>query len=406
MNAHALTVSDLNNDVFQDVAVVTGKDAEDKVLVLLGDGTGGFLPDPLAYDVVDPVDIVAGDFDGDNNFDDLATANDTLGAPEVSVLGNDNYALGTFFDPVGVATPMGPSAAITANFDVPASLVVAGHSEGVARLSNGTEVAEFLVFTAPPAPTFGGGVGVTAVAVDDLNDDAADDIVTANFVSQDVSVILSGETGGPTADTYPITTGPVSVTSGDFDDDGTPDLATAGFSSDQVTVMLTDTSGTDPVPGPPVQIPAGGHKPSTILSGDIAGDGNLDLVSVNASSNDASVLVGDGTGGFVLGPDPLFPETFPTGGGHPSTPSWPMSARTTGRSSRVSPTATSTSSPPTPAPATSRCSWLTASAASRSLGGSRPAPATASPPSRWLRSTATPSPTSWLATRKERSSSS
>ncbi len=93
-------------------------------------------------------------------------------------------------------------------------------------------------------------------------------------------------------------TGPRSVTSGDFDGDGDLDLATANNGSDDVSVLLGDGAGGF-VAAPAV---AAGTNPRSVTSGDFDGDGDLDLATANANSDDVSVLLGDGAGGFVAAP--------------------------------------------------------------------------------------------------------
>src|SRR2546421_485393 len=55
-----------------------------------------------------------------------------------------------------------------------------------------------------------------------------------------------------------------------------------------------------PVPRPWAQATvATGQGPRALVAGDFTGDGQLDLATANADSNDVSVLVGNGDGTFV-----------------------------------------------------------------------------------------------------------
>ena len=114
--------------------------------------------------------------------------------------------------------------------------------------------------------------------------------------------------------TYPAGNSPISVAVGDFNKDGKPDLAIAGDCGSSacsqpgnVSVLLGNGDGsfqsaaTYPV----------GYSPSSIVAGDVNGDGNLDLVVSNACGKDSScqskgtatLLLGDGKGAFTSGGD-------------------------------------------------------------------------------------------------------
>lgn len=50
-----------------------------------------------------------------------------------------------------------------------------------------------------------------------------------------------------------------------------------------------------PAPGSPISV---GTQPSTVVLGDVNGDGKLDILTANSRSNDVTVLLGDGHAGF------------------------------------------------------------------------------------------------------------
>jgi hypothetical protein len=59
----------------------------------------------------------------------------------------------------------------------------------------------------------------------------------------------------------------------------------------------------DPAPGSPF---AAGELPQSVVVADVNGDGRLDLAIANSASNDVSVLLGDGSGGFKAEPGSPF----------------------------------------------------------------------------------------------------
>ena len=80
---------------------------------------------------------------------------------------------------------------------------------------------------------------------------------------------------------------PFSVAIEDLDGDGNPDLAVANFSSNDVSVLLGDGSG-----GFSSQITfSTGTAPYSIAIGYLDGDGNPDLAVTNYASNNVSVLI-------------------------------------------------------------------------------------------------------------------
>lgn len=90
-----------------------------------------------------------------------------------------------------------------------------------------------------------------------------------------------------------------SVAVGDFNGDGLSDIAVAGFGSNQVNILLGCTSGTANCTNgflPAVNYTT--NEPLAIAAVDVNGDGNLDLLTVNAGANTISLLLGKGDGTF------------------------------------------------------------------------------------------------------------
>jgi hypothetical protein len=89
---------------------------------------------------------------------------------------------------------------------------------------------------------------------------------------------------------------PAAIASGDFNGDAHLDLAVANYSSDNVSVLLSNGSG-----GFALAVNYGGvSSPYSMAVGDIDGDGDLDLAIVNSGTSDVTVLKGDGLGAFTF----------------------------------------------------------------------------------------------------------
>ena len=160
------------------------------------------------------------------------------------------------------------------------------------------------------SPFATGGTQVVNTAVADFNGDGKQDLAADNQTQNNVSVLLGDGNGGFTsAPGSPFAVGgscPVWVAAGDFNGDGKPDLATANACSNDVSVLLGGgQGGFTSAPGSP--FPTHGSNASFIAVADINGDGNQDLVVSSSLSVDVSVLLGDGNGGFTSASGSPFP---------------------------------------------------------------------------------------------------
>ncbi len=134
----------------------------------------------------------------------------------------------------------------------------------------------------------------------DFNGDGKLDLATVNYNSPyNISVLLGTGTGsfGPAVN---FSTGGIllkSIISADFNGDGKADLAGAGDGYHVSVFLGTGTGSFGTVTHFTVGV---GNAPTTIISADFNGDCKPDLATANSSSNDASVLLGTGTGSFSV----------------------------------------------------------------------------------------------------------
>ncbi len=185
----------------------------------------------------------------------------------------------------------------------------AGSGSVSIRLGNGSGG-----FTSPVMPEVSVGTNPYSVAIGDFNGDGIQDFAAANGGTNNVSIRLGDGGGGFTSPAVPevsVGTTPYSVASGDFNGDGMQDFATVNYSSANASIRLGNGSGGFISPAvPEVTV---GTNPQSVAIGDFNGDGIQDFAAANYSANSVSIRLGNGSGGFL---SPVVPEvtfgTFPS----------------------------------------------------------------------------------------------
>jgi hypothetical protein len=163
---------------------------------------------------------------------------------------------------------------------------------------------------------FAVGAAPEFVAVGDLNGDGDVDLVTANTTASNVSILLGDGAGSfSEAPESPIPVGaqPRSVAIGNLDAGGVPDLAVANSTSNDVSVLLGDGDGTFAAASP---ISAGVTDPRAVAIGSFnpGTDSFADLAITNLASLNVSVLLGTGAGSFIAAPgSPIAVPSSPFG---------------------------------------------------------------------------------------------
>lgn len=233
--------------------------------------------------------------------------------------------LGSYFDDFRVETPARSSSTLFGSrIDTPTAtgpvFVTAGDLNGDAYpdLAVGYDNSNSIsVLFGNGDGTFVAGSPLTTgtqpqvIAIGDLNGDTHPDLAVSNHISRTLSLFLGDGAGGfsslgnlPTA---PVGNGPRVVVIGDFNKDGKPDLAVPSddvTNPGKVSVYLGLGGGQF---GARTDFPTGSSCRG-LATGDLNGDGNLDLVTANQdNAGMISVLLGNGIGGFSA------PTNFPSG---------------------------------------------------------------------------------------------
>jgi hypothetical protein len=283
---------------------------------------------------VDPVALVAADF-RNNGLIDLAAVNQLDNS--ITILLNQSGNQGTFAEATNSPISLGPKLT-TAPPSPPAIasavLTSSGFHDLLVTDSTNSVVNIFFskgdgTFTTP-ATSIPVGARPSAIVTADFNGDGHQDFAVANFKDNTFSVFLGGvdKSGNPTFTQVAGSpfhlpanvSGPVAMTVADFNSDGKPDLAVVNQTTlanpsipqGNVVVLQGNGDGTfTEFKGSPITV---GQNPVAVASGNLDGNASPDLAIVNNTDNTVTVLLNNGDGTFVAGPNsPLATSPNPTG---------------------------------------------------------------------------------------------
>ncbi len=355
--SHALVAADLDGD--GDLDLAAGNTERDGLTVVFqrspgvfGDGPASPTPDLMvggAGTTTMPVSILAADLDGDGTVD-LASGN--RGSNTLTVfLQKSPGVFGNPDDPTQPDCTVG-GAGTTAE---PVSIAAAdvdgdGRLDLIAANAGSNTLAVFFqkspgVFGNPDDPTQPdctvGGAGTTAepvsIAAADIDTDGRLDLIAANAGSDTLTIFFQkspgvfGEGGDPakpnrTLGGSGITDGVAAVVVADLNGDSHPDIASSNAAGDTLTLFFQEGIGAFGVNGDPSepQCTLGGSKttggPADIIAVDMDGDGDMDLVSANATGHTLTIFVQHAPGVFASEADPSLPDLTLGGPGRTDRP--------------------------------------------------------------------------------------
>jgi hypothetical protein len=246
----AVAVADLNRDGLTDVVAVDP--VSNRVLVFLGTGSGNFRP-PLSFSVGrSPRAVAVADFDGDGKLD-LAVANQE--SDDISILLGQGD--GTFISAPAVPGGGGPVDVLAADFDRDGRMDLAIASAGSRSVTLVPGIGDGRFGSAETLPL---SWTPGALAVGDFDGDgylelAVTNVSTSNSIFQDrasyVTVFDLHSAAVRAARSLPVGLNPVALAAVDLNSDGQTDLVTANADSDDISVLLGSCGGLAPIPAQP-----------------------------------------------------------------------------------------------------------------------------------------------------------
>ncbi len=276
-NPDGVAAADFTGDGNMDLGVVL--DGPDRLLVMVGDGAGGFVGGPVTFlgSGIGGDAATAHDIDGDGDQDMVIVFDNSSSVQIMLNDGAGNFTAGeraaTGAEPVWIAKGR-------LNANPGADFVV------VNRDSNSvTVLLDFGVSTV--SSTLAVGADPRSAAIADFNGDGNADLAVTNHDDRNITIYAGNGAGGFVAGQVITTPAqrPDGIVSADFDGDGDADLAAT---IDTFMTVYRNDAGTLVFAG---RTPVGSINPSEMYLGDFAPDGSgPDVMTINDDGGSISVF--------------------------------------------------------------------------------------------------------------------
>lgn len=300
-DSREVVATDLDADGDPDLALTTSRSGP-TVTVLINNGDATFEPEvnyPVGQDATGIIDT---DSDGDGDTDLVVTGSGFFGS-DLTLYPLLNDGTGTLVPAAGQELAPGVVDAHLATGDLD------GDSDEDLVLAGLNTAAHYFLFNNgsgqyTPVVNNRGGYTSGDLETVDLEPDGDLDVLSATWGSSrtgDITVFRNNGTGTFTAEQLDSSQQPTGLAVADFNRDGSVDIAAANRGSSLGIIHPGGPGGIFPIPDQTALF----TPPFKIASGDLDGDGDLDLASTSSvifGGGDVQVLLNDGTGSMSTGP--------------------------------------------------------------------------------------------------------
>ena len=280
-----VAAGDFTGDGLMDLAVVV--DGPDRVMVMVGDGLGGFVAGPVSLlgAGVGADMLIAQDLDADGDTD-LVVILDNISTLRALI----NNGTGLFTTGTSAPTGVEPRWVASGNLNG-----AGGADFAVANRDDGTVSVILDLATAPTTTTFAAGTEPRAVALGDFDGDADMDMVVTSNDDRTIRLFTGNGLGGFAAGQVITTPAvrPEGVVVADFDGDGDMDFAAT---VDSFVDFYRNDAG---VFTSAARVATGSADPSAIYAGNFVPGAGPSVVTVNNDGGSISVI--ENLGGMAFG---------------------------------------------------------------------------------------------------------
>lgn len=291
LNPSGVAIGDLDGDGKLDIAVAIG--GSNTIYLFRNTSSGGNMsfagPDSI-LSTPSPKNIAIADIDGDGRAEIIAAPDTTN---KIDIFRNKSVAGALSFyvkKTLGIGGP--PQSIATCDLDGDGKPeVVVAFGNGISVLINGSTTG---VINFSGVVNIATGTSAQVVATGDIDGDGKTDLAISNSGSNNVSVLLNTSTIGAFSfapkKSYPVGSNPIGVAINDVNGDGLPDIISSNFMTDNISVLInTSTMGSSSFNTMINQ--ASGTMPTSLVVLDLDGDGRPDVATANSTANTTSVIL-------------------------------------------------------------------------------------------------------------------